>query len=95
MTKHNPTQNIRRSLKLSVLALVAGSALWLSGCSDARGRASVMMKFPDCEVAMVPDRSGEWIIRKPDGSVWYAIAEGANEADPKRVYNITEIISKP
>lgn len=34
MTKYNPTQNIRRSLKLSVLALVAGSALWLSGCTQ-------------------------------------------------------------
>lgn len=41
MTKHNPTQNIRRSLKLSVLALVAGSALWLSGCDDARNYGSL------------------------------------------------------
>lgn len=41
MTKHNHTQNIRRSLKLSALALVAGSALWLSGCDDARNNGSL------------------------------------------------------
>jgi hypothetical protein len=33
MNKHTTTQNIRRSVKLSALALVAGSALWLSGCA--------------------------------------------------------------
>jgi hypothetical protein len=36
MTKYNPTQNIRRSLKLWALALATGSALWLSGCRPAR-----------------------------------------------------------
>ncbi len=47
MTKYNPTQNIRRSLKLSVLALVAGSALWLSGCQPQSGAS-----FSDGEAAI-------------------------------------------
>ena len=40
MTKHNHTQNIRRSLALSVLALVDGSALLFSGCTRESEQAA-------------------------------------------------------
>jgi len=40
MKKHNHTQNIRRSLKLSVLALVTGSALLFSGCTAESEQAA-------------------------------------------------------
>jgi len=46
MTKHNPTQNIRRSLKLSVLALVAGSAPFLL-CSSYRTKAGQWVRIVD------------------------------------------------
>ena len=40
MKKHNHTQNIRRSLKLSVLALVTGSAILFSGCTAESEQAA-------------------------------------------------------
>lgn len=69
--------NLDNFMKRTILTLIlVGASALLCGCSQARARASVMMKFPDGDVASVPDSSYEFIIRQPDGSVWYAYCDG-------------------
>ena len=38
-------------------------------------------RFPDSEIVNVPDDPYKFIIRKPDGSIWYAFCVGVNK-DP-------------
>lgn len=80
MTKYNPTQNIRRSLKLSVLALVAGSALWLSGCakdpiSTERSNNSQI------NVELLFEKDGVKVYRFTDNGryIYYTDARGRTE----------------
>jgi len=68
--------------------------LLLSGCSDARSRSAVLKKYPDAQVAMVPDKSGHYIIRRADGAVWYAYADGL-ESGVGSVRDDVELIPAP
>lgn len=68
--------------------------LLLTGCSDARGRSAVLKKYPDSQIAMVPDKSGHYIIRKADGAVWYAYCDGVSP-EVARVKDDVELIPAP
>lgn len=75
LTMNNPstTQGNRRSPRLWALALVAGSALWLSGCSShdrSLCASKVQAAFPNGQVAAIPSEAFKFIVREPDGSVW-------------------------
>jgi hypothetical protein len=76
--------------KLALLTILI-SSIALSGCSEARGRANVMAKFPGAEVTQVPGQDYAWLIRQQDGSVWYAIANGTVRA-PEDVNDIVQIL---
>jgi len=79
-----------KNVRWCILALAICSAI-LCGCSDARGRSAVQKKYAGAQVAMVPDKSGHYIIKKQDGSVWYAYCAGVS-AEPGRVCDDVELI---
>jgi len=60
---------------VSILAIVL-----LAGCSDARGLQNVRKKYPDSEIVVIPDNNYNFIIRKPDCSVWYSYSTGSSDA---------------
>ncbi len=43
----------------------------LTGCSDNYRMEKVTETFPDSEVAFTPTKASDFIVRKPDGSIWY------------------------
>lgn len=76
----------------SLLSLIG--LFLLTGCSDARSRSAMLKKYPDSQVAMVPDKSGHYIIRRADGSVWYAYSDGVTSS-ANDVVDEVELIPAP
>jgi hypothetical protein len=80
MAKYNHTKNIRRSLKLSVLALAAGSALLFSGCAkdpvstERTDNAAITVDF-------LFEKDGVRVYRFYDGCrpIYYTDARGRTE----------------
>ena len=62
-------------------------ALLLAGCGNAMDvaacRASVSAKFAPCEVQPMPSRGSSYtfIVRKPDGAIWYAACLNWTDAE--------------
>ena len=47
-------------------------SLLIGGCSTNYRLEGVQKEFPNCEVIFTPNHNqGEFLVRKPDGSVWY------------------------
>lgn len=79
-------------IKLSILiASICSVIIFNSGCVNEVYQANVLRKkFPDSEIVKVPNTSNKFIIRKKDGSIWYAVQEGMIEDG--RVYNELELL---
>ena len=45
--------------------------LTLVGCSTTYRMEGVQAEFPDSEISFVPTHDHDFLVRKPDGSVWY------------------------
>jgi hypothetical protein len=43
----------------------------ITSCSDNYKMENVTEEFPNSEIVYTPNRSNDFIVRKPDGSVWY------------------------
>ena len=43
----------------------------LCGCSSNYKMEGVVEAFPDSEVVYTPTQSQDFVVRKPDGSIWY------------------------
>jgi hypothetical protein len=41
------------------------------GCSSTYRMETVNEAFPDSEVSFTPTHSNDFLVRKPDGSIWY------------------------
>lgn len=73
-----------KSIKFAILIALISATFLLSGCDqgyDVYRLNAIRKKFPDSEIVNVPDESYKFIIRKQDGSIWYAFCVGMNE-DP-------------
>lgn len=53
--------------------------VFLVGCSEADGLNNVRRDLKTDEVVAIPNKSGSFIARKKDGSVWYAYSTGMSE----------------
>lgn len=66
--------NLVKNTKLLTVLLI--TLLAVTGCSDADGMRNVQEYYKTDEVIMIPDKSGSFIARKEDGSIWYAYSSG-------------------
>lgn len=78
-------------MKRLFLPIILAVFFIIVGCSAPQARQNVMSKYPGCAVAAIPGSSIEYIVRKPDGSVWYCYSNGVN-SDIANVQNDVEII---
>ncbi len=73
------------------IILLCLSALFITGCSQARSRAAVMYRFPDADVINVPGCSYDHLVRLKDGTVLYARCLGVNGEEKSLVYDIVTL----
>lgn len=62
-------------MKKSLLVLSLLLCTLLFGCSDNYRAQGVNEVFPGCEVSRVPSTGNDFVVRKPDGSVWYVCCD--------------------
>ena len=78
-------------IKLSILITSICSAIIFSGCSnDVYQVNALRAKFPESEIVKIPNKSDEFIIRKTDGSIWYAYCPGY--AEKSSVFDALELL---
>lgn len=98
MNKHTATQGNRRSPRLWALALVAGSALILSGCDSRKTVQSISAQRTDnaqVNVELVLTNDGIKVYRFWDGwkYVYYTDARGRTEWEERVPSGKTVIIT--
>ncbi len=79
-------------IKLSILITsICSAIIFNSGCSnDVYQVNALRVKFPESEIVKIPNKSDEFIIRKTDGSIWYAYCLGY--AEKSSVFDVLELL---
>ena len=84
-----------KSIKFAILIALTSATFLLSGCdqgSDVYRLNAIRKRFPDSEIVNVPGDPYKFIIRKPDGSIWYAYCVGMSKES--YVYDEIELLPK-
>jgi len=68
--------------KATAIAIACGIVLTLASCTTNQRRASITGKFPDAEVLALPNHPDEFLVRKPDGSVWLVFYGNPLSSEP-------------
>ena len=70
-------KTIMQRIGIVGLLFTSVSLLVLTGCEKpAKALRQVTDWSQNGEVAIIPETRGRWIVRKPDGSVWYVVDHG-------------------
>lgn len=78
-------------IKLSILITSICSVIIFSGCSNEVYQAKALRaKFPESEIVKIPNEQAYFIIRKTDGSIWYAYCPG--HAEKSSVFDELELL---
>jgi hypothetical protein len=59
------------SLKRAVMVAALCATLLVAGCSQRKAYYKLQTQFPDSQITNVPGEDYQWLIQRPDGSLWY------------------------